>query len=109
MNELENPNPPPPDKEDQAFRKLVNVVVALLPSAIGILCFQFKFASPNVLPVMVIVNAVLSAVGSAGLVRGMKNATSAVITGILLTGFFFGLNAIIVVFVGCSGMGRIAP
>jgi len=44
-----------------------------------------------------------------GVLRRMKAPVLRIVLGLLLAGLFFILNVFIVILIGCSGMGRIAP
>ena|SRR5579863_9073404 len=107
MNEESSLPQPPPSERDKSFRKVMWLLAAFVPSALGVACFHLKERGRELLPYVVVVNLVISVAASVGLVRGMKNAGAQFILGLFLIPFFFVLNVLIVFFVGCSGMGRI--
>ena len=109
MNEESNLPKPPPNEGDESVLKVIWLLAAFVPSLIGIACLHIKNQGQVLLPLLVVLNLVLSVAASVGLVRGMKNGGAQFIIGFFLIPFFFVLNVLIVLFVGCSGMGRIAP
>ena len=109
MNEDNNlPNPSLGNGSDPV-RKIIWLFAAFFPGVAGIICLNIKNPGSWLFPALLILNLVFSVASSVGLVKGMKNEGSQFALGFFLTGFFFVLNAFIVLFVGCSGMGRIAP
>jgi hypothetical protein len=109
MNEEEKMPRPPPNKGDESVRKVIWLFAAFFPSAIGIASLHLKNPGQLLFPVLVTLNLIFSVAASVGLVRGMKNGGFQFIIGFFLIPFFFVINALIVLFIGCSGMGRIAP
>jgi hypothetical protein len=109
MNEANNPPPPPPNGNDEVSLKIIWLLVAFIPSLIGIACLQIKNSDQWLVLILVVINVLFSMVAGAQLVRGIRNGLTQSIAGLFLVLFFFILNALIVVFVGCSGMGRISP
>jgi hypothetical protein len=79
MNETDPQSDPPPNYDGSDSAKVMWLFAAFLPSVIGIACFHLKHPGQWMLPILVLVI------------------------------FFFVLNAFIVIFVGCTSMGRIAP
>jgi hypothetical protein len=102
---MSDDNPPP---NSNAPTGILWLFVAFIPSVVGIICFQTK-SGLGLLPILVIVNIGCSIFGAAGVVRGIKSEGTRIVLGVLLMPVFFVLNAFIVLAVGCSGMGRIAP
>ena len=109
MNEENNQLKPPPDEDTESVRKAIWLLAAFVPSVVGIACLQIKNPGQGMLPLMLVADLICSVAASVGLVRGMKNGGAQFIIGFFLIPFFFVLNGLIVLFVGCSGMGRIAP
>jgi len=109
MNQESNQTNPQPDQNYDSIHKVVWMIAAFVPSVIGIACLQIKNPGNGLFPILVMLNLALSVAASIGLVRGMKNTGSKILLGLFLSAFFFVLNVVIVVFVGCSGAGRIAP
>lgn len=109
MDDQKEPTQPPPKDGDAYVVKMVWLCAAFFPSAIGIACLHFKNPFRWLFPLILTLNLIFSVAASIGLVRGMRSAASKFILGFFLILFFFVLNALIVLFIGCSGMGRIAP
>lgn len=107
MSDEEQTPPPSPDPDEASFRTFFLLCIAFLPSLVGMVFLRAK--TPWLLRELVGLNLVCGIVGSIGLVRRMKYGASRVIAAFLLALLFFILNAMIVLFIGCSGMGRIAP
>jgi len=107
MNEESNLPKPPPNEGDESVLKAIWLLAAFVPSVIGIACFQVKNPGRGLLPLLIALNLILSVAATVGLVRGMKSGGAQFIIGLFLIPFFFVLNVLIVLFVGCSGMGRI--
>ena len=103
MSEEENrfPAPPPPPGQ---IPKMAWVFLALFPSVIGLACLRAKDPSIGVL--CAVVDLACAIWAARGLVRGMEGPPR-ILLALFLVCFFFVLNVIIVVLVGCSDMGRI--
>ena len=93
------------DDELQFYRKILWLFAALSPSGIAIGFFKPEGSEFFLFGLCV----VLCVAASVGLVRGMRNKVWQRLFCVLLAFFFFALNTLIVVFAGCSSMGRIAP
>ena len=104
-NDSNQPNKP----EVHSIPKVLWLFVAFIPSVVAIPCFGIKTSAPLLLPALVILDLLCSSIAAVGLVRGMKNEAVQSLLGLFLGGFFIIFNVVITVFVGCSGMGRIAP
>lgn len=91
------------------FLKLIWLLCAFIPSLVAIPCLGIKNMPQWLGLSLLMVNAGCSLFAGIGLLSGIKDPAIRVILGVLLGGFFFVLNVIIVIFIGCSGMGRIAP
>jgi uncharacterized membrane protein YphA (DoxX/SURF4 family) len=102
----DNPKPPP-SSDEIVFRKVISLCIAFVPSIVAIISFGSKSPAPGFLTILIWTNIVCSAIGTLGLLSGMKDRAAQVGLSILLIIFFFGLNAIIAVFIGCSGTGGI--
>ncbi|SRR5260221_3840586 len=82
---------------------------AFLPAWVTIACFQIKNAGGWLLVLLLLLGTACSIASSIGLTRGLKSKTVHLFLAIFLSMFFFGANCFIAVFVGCSGIGRVAP
>jgi hypothetical protein len=109
MNEEEQSPQPPPNDEEETSRKIIWLFAAFLPSVIGFACLHIKKPIPSLFGLLVAIDVVCSVAAGKALVRGMKDEASRIFLGVFLSLFFIVLNALIVLFIGCSGMGRIAP
>ena len=109
MSEESNAPQPPPNEGHEPIPKIFWLFAAFVPSLIGVALLYLRSVGRGMLPLAVIADVILSVVAGVGLVRGMKNPGVAFILGCFLVAFFFVVNALIVLFVGCGGMGRIAP
>jgi len=99
-----------PGKQNDPFYKILWLLCAFIPGVVAGVCFQTRINGNWLLPVLLGLDFACSVAGSVGLVRGMKSKEVQAIVGVLLTIFFLVANAIIALFVGCSGGGgRIAP
>jgi hypothetical protein len=99
----------PPNAEFQFGRKMMWLLVALSPSAIGIACVHSIGNESKLWPLFHGLDFILCVIGSIGLVRGMTLKAAQIILGFMFPIFFFSLNTSIVILIGCSHMGRIAP
>jgi hypothetical protein len=102
----ENPKPPP-NSDEIVFRKVISLLIAFVPSIVAVISFGFKNPAQWLLPALILTNVVCSAIAAFGLLNGMKDKVAQAGLSILLTIFFFGLNALIALFIGCSGRGGI--
>jgi len=109
MNEEQQASPPPPDENNAAAWKVMWMCAAFIPSVVGMACLQWKSKGQWPFLLVVSLDLICSLAGSIGIVRGMKNGALRMFLGFALSVFFFILNAVIVLFMGCSGTGRIAP
>jgi hypothetical protein len=107
MNEDNQYSQPPLNEGGAPFWKIMWLCAALLPSFIGFAYAYFRNTGPSFTPLLAAVDLVCSVSGSLGLVRGMKSASTRGLLGLFLSVFFFVLNAIIVLFMGCSNVGGI--
>ena len=97
---------PPPDSDFP--KEILWLLVAFLPCLAGIICLQIKNGL-TLLPILVFMNIICSIAGGVGVVRGIESEGTRIALGLLLIPVFFILNAFLVLFIGCSGGGRIAP
>jgi hypothetical protein len=102
----QNPKPPP-GSDEVVFRKVISLFIAFVPSIVAVISFGFKNPAQWLLPTLIWTDVVCSVVAAVGLLSGMKDKAAQVGLSILLAIFFFGLNAIIALFIGCSGGGGI--
>jgi len=81
------------------------LILAFLPSVFGLGLIN----SPAGGSALLVLGATCCLISGFGISRHMENPVARTLCGLLLAGLFFFLNVIIVVLIGCSGMGRIAP
>jgi hypothetical protein len=98
----EDPSAPPPVPGRTALHKILWLVVALLPSLIGIAVVSMTNTDNGALSFLIILNAACSIAGSVGLVRGMEMRWLQVLVAIVLVPALFTVNVIIVIFIGCA-------
>ena len=104
----EDPSNPPPVPGGKATRKIMWVLVAFLPSLIGIIVVSaINAPSPGALPFLIILDVVCSIAAAIGLVQGIESEATKFIVAFLLIPAFFLINAFIVVFIGCAIAMRI--
>ena len=99
--------PSEPEKSGTPGLAVLWLVLAFVPSVIALATSN----RPGIGPVVLGVGILCCLIGGLGVAGAFKKSSSAssVLVGLLLAGVFFVLNVIIVVLIGCSGMGRIAP
>jgi hypothetical protein len=85
------------------------LLCAFVPSLVAIPCWGLKSPVPALVPLLVILNIVCSLTAGIKLLGRTKAQDLRIALGFLLGVFFFVMNVVVVVFVGCSGMSRIAP
>ena len=100
----EETQPPPPDD----VPAILWLLLAFLPAGLGILFLHIPRAS-GLFPELLFVNFICCLFGAGKLARRIKNSEARMLVAFFLFCFFFGFNALTVLFIGCSGMGRIAP
>ena len=93
----------------QFYKKMMWLFVALSPSVIGIACGKSIKNESDLWLLFHGFGFILCVIASIGLVRGMRLKAAQIILGFIFPIFFFSLNTSIVILVGCSQMGRIAP
>jgi uncharacterized membrane protein YphA (DoxX/SURF4 family) len=109
MSEENQFSQPPPGDEGKTFPKILWLFVALFPSALAFVCFRFTRVDSTVPAVLAVVDLVCSVAAGIGLARGIKSAAAKAFLAFVLCVFFFILNAIIVLLLGCTGAWRGAP
>ena len=105
----DEPLKPDGDSSGSPFPKIIALFGAFIPSVVAIATFGIKPTPQWLLLFLLLVNAVCSYCSAKVLLSSIKDSLSRSTYSLLLVTFFFGLNVMIVLFVGCSGMGRIAP
>ena len=108
MNEENGLPELPPNAENRYSRKMMLLLAALSPSAIGIACVYLIKSDSKLWPLVHGLDLTLCVVASVGLVRDMTDKTVKIIAGFFLSIFFFLLNTLIVVSAGCSQIGSFA-
>src|SRR5947209_438121 len=102
----------PPDRDNLPKTgwkptQLLWLVVAFIPSAVGIPCLSIRNPTP-VLPAILVLIGLGCCVGSAiGLFRGVRNPAVRSLLSVAYVLTFLVINVSIVIFAGCSGIGRI--
>ena len=104
-----NEEPNPPNNVGNGMHPLLWLLVAFIPSIVALGCLGSKTVGSALVPVLLILDVGCSLAAGFGFVSGMKSLAGKVALGLFLGVFFVLLNAAIVLFLGCSGMGRIAP
>jgi hypothetical protein len=105
----DEPNPTP-GEDKKILLKILYVFIAFLPSLVGIASFQLKNQGQGLIQFLFFLNLICSIVASLGLAQGIKSDGLQFLLNLFLIPAFFVMNVLIVLFVGCSGMGgRIAP
>ena len=105
--EQNQPEEPKKDAGD-AGMKILWFLFAFVPSIVSI---PFKGNNASGFPIQGLTAlAIICCLFSGfGVSRGVKDMVSRAFLALFLAGLFFVLNVFIVILVGCSGMGRIAP
>jgi ascorbate-specific PTS system EIIC-type component UlaA len=103
----EEPNPPPEPENTNPIPIMLWLLVAFLPSVVSIGLMRLKNTPSEMLTGLVILAGACCVSSAFGVLRGVKEVGLRVLLGLFLAGGFFVLNVIIVIFVGCSGMGNI--
>ena len=98
-----------PNGDINPFPRIIWLFCAFVPSALAIVSFKIKNPGQWLAPSLLILAVVCSFASALGLLSGMKDKIVRSILAVLLAIVFFILNVLIALFVGCSGMGRIAP
>lgn len=104
MNEI---NPPQPNKSDNSGMIFLWLVVAFVPSFVAIPLLN-SFSPIVGLGLWILTGSCCVSAGF-GVVQRMRRLGDRIFFGLFLAGVFFVLNVFIVILIGCSGMGRIAP
>lgn len=106
---MNNELPSEPEKPETPELAILWLVLAFIPSVIALAALKGTLSAIG--PILLIIGVLCCLLGGLGVAGAFKESSSAVSIpiGLLLAGVFFVLNVIIVVLIGCSGMGRIAP
>ena len=108
MTEEINPPPPPdPGETNSSGMTILWLLVAFVPSFVAIPLFNNP--SPLIGGWLFPLMGGCCVFAAFGVLRRMKDLIVRIVLGLLLAGLFFILNVFIVILIGCSGMGRIAP
>ncbi|HWD93215.1 MAG TPA: hypothetical protein VG938_12800 [Verrucomicrobiae bacterium] len=108
MNEEPNPTPNP-KRVNSAGVAVIWLVFAFVPSLVAAPFINGRYAAHFSGPAFLFFAAACCLCSGFGVLRGVKNQAVRVVLGLFLVGVFFILNVFIVILVGCSGTGRIAP
>ena len=106
-DENKDESPGPPRKPGNWSMAALWLVVAFVPSVLALALWNNS--SPGIGPIVLVPGIGCCLVSGFGITSGMKDSVVRMFAGLLLAGVFFLLNVIIVVLIGCSGMGRVAP
>jgi hypothetical protein len=107
MSEEINP-PPDPKGLKTPGQGVVWLLLAFVPSVVSIPVVG-KNSSDFPLKSLLALTIVCCVCAGFGILRDTKNLAARIFFSVLLAGVFFVLNVFIVILIGCSGMGRIAP
>jgi hypothetical protein len=88
---------------------IVWLLCAFAPSVAGIGCLEIRAQGQWVFPFLLVLDTLCSLAAAFGLVSWVKDNGLKVLYGLLLAILLFFMNVVIVVFAGCSAIGRIAP
>ena len=94
---------PPGDPTPKPPPKIVWLVVAFIPSLAALATLQ-KDSGPGTLQFLFALDVICSLVAGFGMMSGKPLKASRVVLAIFLTGFFFVVNVVISVLIGCSHM-----
>lgn len=100
---------PPPDGANKGASVIGWLIVAFVPSVISISFLSVKYPSQWHVTALLFIAAGCCLCSAFGMLSGIKEQAVRIVLGLFLAGGLFVLNVIIVVFVGCTNMGRIAP
>jgi hypothetical protein len=98
---------PKPELKDNTGIIVLWLLFAFVPCFVAIPLMNNP--SPTVSGGLLILTVTCSLCSGIGVLRGVKNQAARILLGLVLAGVFFVLNVIVVVFIGCSNMGRVAP
>jgi len=99
--------PPDPRETETPGVTIIWLLVAFVPSFLAIP--RIRNPSSFVGEWLWLLGGGCCVLSAFGVLRGVKSLGMRIFLGLLLAGFFFVLNIFIVILIGCSGMGRIAP
>lgn len=109
MTEQTNPPPQPDGTGGSPVSTVFWLFVAFIPSMVSLLLFQTKNPPQWSLSALLFLAAACCLCSGLGVLARMKDQVVRIVLGLVLAGVFFVLNVLVVLFIGCSGMGRIAP
>jgi NAD/NADP transhydrogenase beta subunit len=101
-----------PDEPNEKKPPILNIILlftAFIPSVVAMLSLRIKNPGQWLAPSLLVLDAVCSFAAAIGLLSAIKNKSVQPILTLVLAVFFFSVNVLIVIFVGCSDMGRISP
>ena len=85
------------------------ILCGLVPSAVILLCLHFTADLGELAWFALGFNATCSLIAGIGLVGRERDLLVRIFFGSIMAAALFVFNAFVVIAVGCSGMGRIAP
>lgn len=109
MTEQINPPPQPDGTGGSAFPPMLWLFVAFVPSLVSIPLLRARNPPQWSLIALLFLAAACCLCSGLGLLARMKDQVVRIVLGLVLAGVFFVLNVLVVLFIGCSGLGRIAP
>jgi protein-S-isoprenylcysteine O-methyltransferase Ste14 len=98
-----------PNEKKPPILNIILLFTAFVPSVVAMLSLRTKNPGQWLAPPLLVLDVVCSFAAAIGLLRTMKNKSVQPILALALAVFFFFVNVLIVIFVGCSDMGRISP
>jgi hypothetical protein len=108
MDEEQKTPATPPKAGGSGGEKALWFCVGMIPSLMGIAIMAIGLnSSASKVAILISIGLILAA--SIGMTRTTQGKVRRAFLMVFLAGFFFMINGIVVVFVGCSSMGRIAP
>lgn len=102
--------PDQPGGNESAFPGLLWLFCAFIPAILAVASLKMNQPDPMLFSTLAVIDVVCSFAAAIGLLRKASMNEAARFLLILFLGAFFSvLNIVITIFIGCSGMGRIAP
>lgn len=109
MTEQINPPPQPDGTGGNPLPAILWLFVAFIPSLVSIHFLGARNPPQWLATALLILSATCCLCSGFGVLAGVKDVSLRIVLGLVVAIAFFVLNVIVVIFVGCSGMGRIAP
>jgi hypothetical protein len=110
MSDELNPAPlPNPGETNSSGMTILWLIVALVPSFVAIPLFNNPSPQIGGWLFLFLLTGGCCIFAAFGVLRRMKDPILRIVLALLVAGLFFVLNVFIVLLIGCSGMGRIAP